>query len=41
MSFDLLEGVVRGSGPEGVRTLDHSVKSRVLYLAELQAHDDA
>jgi hypothetical protein len=26
------------SGPEGVRTLDHLVKSQMLYLAELQAH---
>ena len=25
------------SGPEGVRTLDLTVKSRLLYLAKLQA----
>lgn|GEM_PF-5468082 len=24
-------------GPEGIRTLGHSIKSRTLYLAELQA----
>ena len=24
-------------GPEGIRTLDHLIKSQMLYLAELQA----
>jgi hypothetical protein len=29
------------SGPEGIRTLDHLIKSQMLYLAELQALDDS
>ena len=28
----------RNGGPEGIRTLDHLIKSQMLYLAELQAH---
>ena len=28
---------VNKSGPEGIRTLGRSIKSRTLYLAELQA----
>lgn len=28
----------RVSGPEGLRTLDLTVKSRLLYLAKLRAH---
>ena len=28
-------------GPEGIRTLDHLIKSQMLYLAELQAHVDS
>ena len=27
------------SGPEGIRTLDHLIKSQMLYLAELQAQE--
>lgn len=32
------EKSVISGGPEGIRTLGRSIKSRALYLAELQAH---
>ena len=30
-----------GGGPEGIRTLGRSIKSRTLYLAELQARTES
>ena len=37
-NFFRISGWVSG-GPEGIRTLGRPIKSRTLYLAELQAHE--